>query len=185
MWCCARAVPLIAGAPAESLYEWSGGRLALVSVLPGGALAATASIPGLGHSDVDEGIDERDTVSVDGSRVVWSEGRGKRGLYLRDMGTGETVLVGPAGSVFATASVDDSRVFFVEGGDLFVFVVTSGAGEALAGRVVRVTEGAGLLGTVIGASGDGSDVFFVGDGVLAGGAQPGGCQGEGRRGAGV
>jgi hypothetical protein len=176
-------VPLIAGATEKSVYEWSEGHLSLVSMLPDGVAAAASSNPGLGHYEGLAELDERGAVSVDGSRVVWSESSGKRGLYLRDMETEETMALGAAGSVFAAASADDSRIFFTDGGDLFVFVVTSGSGEALAGRVVRVTEGAGVLGTVIGASEDGSDAYFVGNGVVGDGgergARPGDCLGEG------
>ncbi len=82
---------------------------------------------------------------------------------------------------FTDASSDDSKVFFTQAGDLYVFEVTSGASEPLAGGVTRLTEGAGVQGAVLGASEDGSYVYFVANGVLgdggAHGATPGDCQG--------
>jgi hypothetical protein len=176
---------LVAGAPAGksleeevegSLYEWSGGALRLVSVRPGGAPAPAGSEPSLGgkmNGVSGAAEDGRGAVSVDGSRVVWSEAAGKDQLYLRDVESEETVQIGAAGAVFESASSDDSRVFFMQAGDLYVFEVTSGAGEPLAGRVTRLSEGAGVLGTVIGASGDGSDLYFVGNGVLGDGGEHG------------
>ena len=176
---------LVAGAPEGksleeeiegSLYEWSGGALRLVSVRPGGAPAPASSEPSLGgemngvSGDAENG---RGAVSADGSRVVWSEATGKAQLYLRDVESEETVQIGAAGAVFESASNSDSRVFFMQSGDLYAFEVTSGAGESLAGKVTRLSEGAGLLGTVIGVSGDGSDLYFVGNGVLGDGAEHG------------
>ena len=111
----------------------------------------------------------RGAIADDGSRVVLT-GKGK--IYLRDMGSGETVEVG-AGS-FATASSDDSRVFFTEEGALKVFEVTSGEGQPLAGSSTELTVGpsAGVQG-VLGAGEDGSYVYFVAGGVLGDGGEHG------------
>jgi DNA-binding beta-propeller fold protein YncE len=175
-------VPLAESVPSESLYEWSGGMLSLVSVLPesdGGAPVPASSEPTLGHAEGGRPADARDTVSADGSRVVWSEAQGKLRLFLRDMSKAESVQVGPAGAVFATASSDDSRVFYLFGGDLYLFTVAPGEGS-LSGTVTRLTESAGVVGTVIGASEDGSYVYFVANGVLGNGgeqgAKPGDCE---------
>ncbi len=167
---------LIEGAPEGSLYEWAGGQLQLVNVLPeseGGAPVANASI---GFA--------RNVISNDGSRVVWST---ESALYMRDMVRKETVRISGAKALFVGASSDDSKVFFKQGGetdeDLYVFEVTSGASEPLAGKVTRLTEGAAVQGMVLGASEDGSYVYFVAQGVLGDGAEhgavPGSCKGEG------
>jgi Tol biopolymer transport system component len=101
------------------------------------------------------------------------------------------------GAVFQTASSNGSKVFFTDlqkltagstaiGGqsgpvDLYEFEVTSGSGEPLAGRLTDLTvdqhagEMAGVLGLLPGASEDGSNVYFVANGVLAPGAAPGNC----------
>ena len=167
---------LIEGAPEGSLYEWAGGQLQLVNVLPeseGGAPVAKTSI---GFA--------RNVISNDGSRVIWST---ESALYMRDMVRKETVRIGGAEALFVGASSDDSKVFFKQGGetdeDLYVFEVTSGASEQLAGKVTRLTEGAAVQGMVLGASEDGSYVYFVAQGVLGDGAEhgavPGSCEGEG------
>jgi hypothetical protein len=100
---------------------------------------------------------------------------------------------------FQAASSEDSRIFFTDeqkltadssaqsGGflgngspDLYEFKVTSGAGEKLAGEVtdlsVPINEGeaADVRSPLIGASEDGSYVYFGASGDLAPGATPGG-----------
>ena len=177
----------------RALYEWSDGQLQLASVLPDGEPAG-ASL-GSGGQIV------RHAISDDGSRVVWtaSTPTGTH-IYMRDMARGETVTVDAAQgrsephsqglSQYSTANSDDSRVFFTssgpltpnstasegEGEDLYVFEVTSGAGEPLAGKLTDLTvdenfgetgdvRGANVRG-VIGASEDGSYVYFVGGGLL-------------------
>ena len=102
-------------------------------------------------------------------------------------------------SRYRTASSDDSRVFFTSperltssstavnrgaeaGEDLYVFEVTSGAGEPLAGKLTDLTvdpsigETAAVQG-VIEASEDGSYVYFVANGVLGDGAEHGATAG--------
>jgi hypothetical protein len=163
----------------QDLYEWSGGRLSLVSVLPDGEPVSA----GLGegqHNLV------RNAVSNDGSRVIWKATGSAAGLYLRDMERKETVEVDSEGH-FATANSEDSKLFFTTGntqgdasaGDLYVFEVTSGEGEPLAGHVTNLTgEGAGVQGEVIGASEDGSYVYFVANGVLGDAAAHDASQGN-------
>ncbi len=195
-------VALEEGAPSRNeLYEWAEGRMRLASVLPGPGGEPASNRPLLGARGEGGSAygDVRHTVSNDGSRIVWSEDRKKSGgeLYLRDMVRGETVRVDatqgapePAGGIesrYWTANGEGSRVFFTsperltasstEGGsgDLYVFEVTSGAGEPLAGRLVDLTvdphagETASVQG-VIGASEDGSYVYFVAGGALGGAA---------------
>jgi hypothetical protein len=185
------------------LYEWSGGQLQLASVLPNGKPIAA----GLGTPSEGSHLYVRRAISNDGSRLIFSSAKG---LYLRDMvsgGSGETVQVNAAQGVpeplsvnfsYRTASADGSRVFFTssnrltsnstaseegaEGGqkDLYEFEVTSGSGEALAGKLFDLTVDGNVgesasVRNVIGSSEDGSNIYFVANGVLASGAVPGHC----------
>ncbi len=118
-------------APEESLYEWAAGRLALVSVLPGGQAAASTT-PVLGTLDQANGVIRiaRQAISSDGSRVVWSEAAGAHHLYLRETAAGHEQTIqldrpeagctakgkckGTAAPIFQTASKDDSRIFFTD-----------------------------------------------------------------------
>ena len=185
------------GAPSESLYEWSAGRLRLVSVLPDHLPMPTSggSAPVLGYNnDIVRGA-----VSADGSHVVWSEKKSGGHLYVRDVELGETVQVdavqeGASGAgfvepVFQFASPDGSRVFFtdtqrltsdshanenegVQRPDLYECEVFENEAGGLACRLSDLTPGseaepAAVQGDVIGASEDDSAVYFVADGVLA------------------
>jgi hypothetical protein len=102
-------------------------------------------------------------------------------------------------SIYRTASSDDSRVFFTSrerltadstaaprqgenGEDLYVFEVMSGGSEALAGRLrdLTVDGNAGEIANVrgvIGASEDGSQIYFVANGVLGDAAAHGAVAG--------
>jgi len=183
----------------NGLYEWSAGKLAMVSLLPGEG--------GPAGSFVTVGFD-RDggphAVSDNGSRVVWSEFGGH--LYLRDTVKGETVQLdavqsgsggqGSTGAAFYAASSDDSRVFFTDrqpltegsgegegeyAGDLYECEVVEVA-EKLHCKLSDLTppsggEGADVHG-VVGSSEDGSWVYFVADGELAPGAKRAHCEEE-------
>jgi DNA-binding beta-propeller fold protein YncE len=151
------------------LFEWVAGQLHLVSVLPNGQPVQGT----LGGNTV------RNAISEDGSRLAWShEGT----LYLRDMVKGETLQVAE-GSTFQAAGEEDSRVFATSEGNLSVFEVTSGKSEPLAGKLTDLTldanpgESADVRG-VIGASDDGSYVYFVANGVLGDGAERGAKSGN-------
>jgi hypothetical protein len=141
-------------APHGGLYEWNGGHLVLVSVLPrssGEAVAAT-----LGSSNVDA----HHAISEDGSRIFWTAGSG---LYMRDVPREETILIGGPGG-FEDASADGSVVFF--GGEKCEVKVDEATGE-LECPVVGAGE------KVIGTSKDGSWVYFVSSAVLAQGGVSG------------
>jgi hypothetical protein len=185
--------------PLGALYEWSAGQIQLASVLPNGE--STSALLGEHEYVV------RHAISDDGSRLVWhAPGLEAAHLYMRDMVRGETVQLDaaegapePVGlevqSHYRTANREGSRVFFTShnrltadstahGGaeDLYVFELTSGHGEPLAGKLNDLTvdpnggESADVKG-VIGASEDGSYVAFIAAGVLgdaaARGAKPG------------
>ncbi len=171
---------LTANAPAgqTNLYEWSGGVLSLVSVLPGGeAIVGGTAL-------------EPQFISEDGSRVVFDHG----GLYLREGGA-TTVQVdasqgaGPGGGGrFQAASGDGSRIFFTSDASSGLTNDTvAGSGQnlyeydVLTGRLRDLTPAAqvevqtGSVGRgVLGASHDGSYVYFVAAGNLAAGATVGG-----------
>jgi 6-bladed beta-propeller len=139
-------------------YEWSEGELRPIGVLPGGEVVE-GGLAGVRHA-----------LSNDGSRVVWY---GSGGLYLRDMLREETVrLPFSEGGEFQIANTEGSRVFYTNQRALYVFQVTSGSGEALAGESRKLAEG-GIVEGVVGASDDGSYVYFVDSGVLGDGAEHG------------
>ena len=69
-----------------SLYGVVGGELSLVDILPGGQAVEPASEPELGFFSESGGAKiARHAISKDGNRVIFSEQRGSRRLYLRDM----------------------------------------------------------------------------------------------------
>ena len=197
----------VAAGTGNYVYEWSGGSLQLASQLPAGPSetlcggSASACVPepaGVGH----QSRQVRNAISTDGSRVVL-QGRGNS-LYVRDLVRGETLeLDAPApgaggsagGASYQDASTDGSSVFFTSaekltGGstaepdqpDLYMCQVSVEAGHlACALKDLSVDhnpgESANVLGAVIGASEDGSEVYFVANGALAAGAVHGGCTG--------
>jgi hypothetical protein len=176
--------PLVEGAPLGSLYGWASGRLSVVSVLPDESLAAGGTLGTTGGWRI-----VRNAVSLDGSRVVWSDGSH---LYLRDSAKEKTVQLdevqGGSGAgatgepAFQTASSDDSRVFFIDSqrltkeasgpADLYECEIFEEAGE-LECKLTDLTggtgESAGVVGIIPGASEDGSYVYLVANGVLTGG----------------
>jgi DNA-binding beta-propeller fold protein YncE len=179
--------PLTEGAPDRSLYEWAGGQLRLVSVLPGGKAATSASEPALGYKN--EVL--RNAISTNGARVVWSEAgaSGGRHLYLRDTEKKETVQLdevqGGSGSGtvapnFQAASAEGTRVFFTDeqqlttgshAADLYECEIVEGAAGLeckLSDLTETASEPADVEGLLPGASEDGSYVYFVARGVLTG-----------------
>ena len=163
---------LVEGAPAHGLYEWANGQLQLVSILPdtvavSGALGSPSGAEGGPRGSADENSVVAGAVSADGSRLVWSTGLpGSERLYLRDMAREETAELGGVGARLQTASVDGSRVLFTVGSDLSVLEAPVG-GALSAGHVTDITPGGGLREMVLGASKDGSWVYFVANTVLA------------------
>ena len=170
----------------SNLYEWSGGRLQLVNVLPDGTASQGETELGGG---IVAGHDTRNAFSSDGSRVFFNVGAGLA-LYMRDMVTGKTLQVPPppASAVgnqetrFQIASADGSKVFYLgQGfgeGDLYVCQIVEEAGE-LKCDVTDLSvdpnagETASVQPEVVGAAEDGSIVYFVAQGKLAEGAEPG------------
>jgi hypothetical protein len=149
------------------LDMWSGGNLEPVSILPNGELYTKG--PFLGGSWSGGKNNSWHAISNNGSRIVFESDNQE--IYLRDMTRKETIPVG--NGIYQTANTEGSRVFVSED----VFELTSSPGEPLAGKVTHLAEGAGMEG-LIGASEDGSYVYFVSNGVLGDAAERGALQGS-------
>ena len=183
----------------KGLYEWSAGSLRFVGE---GSLGAG------GNQD---STDDRHAISDDGSRVFFTQ-TGTHDLFMRDMVSGELLEVdapeaeclhkgqcAPGGGEFQFASANGERVFFTDGARL-----TQGAGTSDLYEC-RILDTAGKLscdlrdltppnggesagtppaaqGIAVGASEDGSYVYFVANGVQGDGshhgAAPGNCHVE-------
>lgn len=182
-------VPLTAGAEGAGIYEWSAGRLQLVSLLPGTPEKTTACpiVGGQGRQVL------RNTVVAGGDRVIFGSCVGEGGhLYMREFAGDRTVELdvaeggapGVSPAVFQDASETGSAVFFTDEArltndartaaqepDLYVYEA-SGDSAASPGAVTDLTvpvnsgESADVLGTIPGTSTDGSTVYLVAKGVL-------------------
>jgi hypothetical protein len=128
----------------QNLYEWSGGDLSLINLLPGDATGT----PGA-HIAA-----RRGAISSDGSRVYFSSG-GE--VYLREGNATKTVL-GATGGEFAGASVDGGVAYLVDSGELAAY---SAVGETL----TPLTTGGGVEG-VLAVSTDGSKVYYAKSGAV-------------------
>jgi hypothetical protein len=178
------------------LYEWYGGQLQLINVLPG-------KTEGTGLLQLALG-DKRHVISADGERVVlesiFEDGDGGGGdLYLRDVAKGETIQLNTSevgcgacsgsgeGGKYMTASSEDSRIFFLDSSKLTADS-NSGSDDLYECEVVEIadkpkceltdlTPNAGAeaanVKMVLGASEDGAYVYFVAEGALATGARSG------------
>jgi hypothetical protein len=158
------------------LYEWSEGRLQLVSILPEaeGGIPTRGVIGRVGRGDA------RHAISNDGSRIFWAANGETASLYMRDTLRGETLRIGiqPA---FEGSSSDGSKVFFSKSfsseSALEVCDVMEVGGK-LACHVTQLAPD--LQGTMVASSEDGSYVYFVSNSALAAGAISGTCQKEPR-----
>ncbi len=152
-----------------SPYEWSAGRLQLVSVLPNGEPVHEG--PGAEIARNSARLNSREEgISSDGRWIVWEYGRSGfleyRGLYVRDMFAHKTLEVGGSASHFQAMSTDGSKIFYSEDGALYVFETATGALTDLTPIVEPHTS---VKEAVLGTSEDGSYVYFVGTGVFASG----------------
>jgi hypothetical protein len=143
----ATEVPAAGGCdPAEqNLYEWSGGGLTLVNVLPGEVTGTPGATLGA----------QSGAVSTDGSRVYFSVGGA---LYLWDGGTAKTVLGSAGVAAFQVASTDGGVAYLVNGGQLERY---EAAGETLS----PLTSGGGVEG-VLGISDKGDKVYYAQSGAV-------------------
>ncbi|HEY3865322.1 MAG TPA: hypothetical protein VGL54_04465 [Solirubrobacteraceae bacterium] len=155
---------LTPNAPAGgNIYEWGGGRLQLIDVLPDGSVATDESKFASHHI--------MHAISEDGSHVIWGTGSGNGShLFMRDMTKGESrgeigetiqLDVPEAGVTepgvgepkFQAASDGDHRVFFAdaqrltahstastEEPDLYEFETTNAEDEPLKGVLTDLTD---------------------------------------------
>jgi hypothetical protein len=193
-------VDLTPGGGPFGMYEWSAQappseQLQPVSVLPksegGGFVEGFLGSEPSFFGGASAAYNARRAISEDGSRVIWSNGyEGGQGqhLWLRDTVKHETVRLdgsaaGAGGAVFQIASSDDSRVFFtdnvplVKESGLYECVIVEEAGE-LKCKLSELAPRAEVVGNVLGASEDGSYIYFVGNGVLGDGARHGARPGD-------
>jgi hypothetical protein len=126
-----------------NLYEWSGGGLTLVNLLPGDSTGTPGAFLAA----------QSRAVSTNGQRVYFTTGEGDP-IYLREAG-GSTKLLPETtggGARFETASADGSLAFFVNAGHLYRY-------SAVAESSTDLTPSGEVLG-VLGASDDGSFVYY-------------------------
>ena len=153
-------------------------------MLPGNEKGEALPVAGanLGHES--ESI--RNVLSPDGELAVFGA---EKHLYLREHATRAQSALGAKGECleaqaactiqldtglsgephYQTASTGLTRLFFTDGGDLYEYDVSEG-------KLVRMTSGAQIIGAVIGASQDGSYVYFAASGAVAPGAGPAKCE---------
>jgi hypothetical protein len=182
-WAALTPEALPGNASAKNLYEWGGGQLQLVNILPDGKPA-----PGAAFGTGEEGRGEAPNpwaMSGDGRWVVFRYGQiGSGGpWYVRDMVEHKTTQFSGAGHArFETMSRDGARLFYLasentsvvqaQQGDLYLFDPTSGAATDLTANHLGGAS-AEVQNMVMGIGEDGSYVYFVAKGVLASGATRG------------
>jgi hypothetical protein len=169
---------LLEGAPEAGLYEWSEGRLQLVSIDESGVPVRGEAGGAGGETNV------RGAISNDGSQAFFCvhaefatcgfEGA----LYMRDIATDESVRLDPETSTtreFQIADESGSRVFFTyaEGSQnehLAACAFAKVGGKLVCDRSEVARE---AVGSVLGINASGDLVYFVSEAVLAGGAVAG------------
>jgi DNA-binding beta-propeller fold protein YncE len=168
------------------------------------APAPSSSYSGVGNPQTGS-ASARNAISAAGTRVFWGENTATGHLYLRDTASEETLRLdvpqggsgeGEVAPHFRIASADGSRVFFTDsqalapgsssnsqGGtaDLYECEIHTEAGHLACALTDLTPEhggeaaGVSLERTLIGASEDGSYIYFAANGALAPGAQPAAC----------
>ncbi len=182
----------------DNLYEWSGGELHLVNILPGAAKGTPHAV--LGYDDNGDSAGGLYAISDGGLTVFFTD---EENLYARMHAEQPQSAFGPGGEcteaekactvevdssqgpegghgLFQTASSDGSRVFFTDNSKLTSDSTAARASENIdlyeydlgSGRLSDLTtqdpSGAKVQG-VLGASEDGSYVYFVARGILSSG----------------
>jgi DNA-binding beta-propeller fold protein YncE len=158
------------GVTHKNLYEWSGGELRLVNVLPGNTESSPGAYFGSKPQGQGETSDLSHAFSEDGSRVFWSSETGQ--VYVRVDGDSTEQI--PGSAKFLSASANGSHVLLTDGSLYDV--------DDLAAPPVDLTQGQGGFLGIVGQSEDLSAIYFVDTAVLTGTetnghgavAQPGG-----------
>jgi hypothetical protein len=133
------------------LYEWTGGQLHLVNVLPGNNAASPNAVIGSGNLLSSTGVLPSDfdhAISNDGSRIFWSQ-KSSGQVYVREGGT--TTVKVPDPGKFLTATADGSKVLLSNG---HVFNLEDES-------TTDLTGGQGGFQGTLGTSEDFSRVYFV------------------------
>ena len=162
-----------ASASSDNLYMWTGGTVKL--------LGAGATLGGSGRV--------LHAVSADGSRIFFTDSSGNLNVFQNGSATQVDKTQGGSGAggggQFMTAASDGSVVFFTDGDSAGLTGDTvSGSGTNLyeykvgsagSGTLTDLTGNDNLaqVDGVLGASSDGSYIYFVAEGVLATGATSG------------
>lgn len=184
----------------ENIYDFFGGALHLVNVLPGaqhkavpdatiGSLApGEATVSVTPEADV-VAADTANAVSADGSRVFWTDlANGIVYARLNDVAEPSaessghctepelacTIQVSAGPATYQAATRDGRYAYYTENGELWSFDTETDSREALAGPGSEVL---GLIG--LNQTGeDGAYLYFVAKGVLAGNTVENGNGGE-------
>ncbi len=171
----------------DNLYEWSGGQLQLVNIVPNSKTMREELKPGaafgedIGAFGGYVGGTNPWAMSNDGRWIVFNYGtETDRYWYVRDMVGHRTVSFGrPNGkTLFETMSRDGSKLFYLEPegeqqrneGELYVLDPTTGVKTDLTADHLGGERSAQVQHMLMGISEDGSYVYFVAKGVLANGA---------------
>ena len=194
-----------------NLYEWSGGQLQLLSLMPGAEKGSTHLTVAGGGNSFKEGLAARHAISATGNSILMEEvpevSSRATGLYLRDVAKAETLrldvaqegLAEPGFSFpqYMTASTDGSHIFFLDAArltsdsgarqkcflvakgpeceeqrpDLYECAISADPGTGkdrctLTDLTPTSAEPA-CVAMVLGASEDGSYVYFMAGGALA------------------
>ena len=143
------------GEEKKNLYEWAGGQLSLLNVLPGNVEAPPGAA--FGRPAVGEGQPVlTHAISDDGSRVFWTSEGGQ--VYVRE--DGEATKAVPGAGDFVAAAAEGSRVL-LGSGTLFDLDEES---------TTDLTEGKGGFQGILGQAEDLSTIYFVDTAVLDAGA---------------
>lgn len=163
------------------LYDWTAGKLQLVVPPETAAELGSGAETEIGGTGGDFSDDMRGAVPDNGLRVFWSH-EGFQ-VYMTDMADGKATRLDVAqgvsepsnnNSTFEFANSEGSLVFFEDksqlttspGGGLYAYDVETGK-LTLVTVAAHSGEEPGVLGRVLGAAEDGSDVYLVASGVLS------------------
>jgi hypothetical protein len=160
-----------------NIFEWSGGHIELVSILPNGEPLPHSNGLRSGEVGRSDGLNVVGALSNDGRRVVWAASVGPYSeeephtSYVRDMVEGKTEQFGGQFSLYEGASADGSRVFYLEHGELYVFEFANDTTTQVTASHLDGEVKAGVIdGFIMNASEDGSRIYYAASGVLAPGA---------------